>query len=314
MKDSFVIAIDGGGTKTLSALWGENGEFIAGAKEGPSNPLFVGEEKAGDAILSSVKRLLPYLPSKARGFLILGGGGRPQTPDELKALLPHWEFRSIGDHLPALRAALTKGEEGVVVRSGTGSFAIGQDKEGRTVSIDALGPLLGDEGSATDIGLMALRVVGEHFDGREYAPCLARRVMEYFNASSLWDLVSRLHKEGVKRHEIANLSRIVWECREEGPARRILYEAGRRLAKSALCAGRVLNLKAPAFYVGGGVFKAKEVFRAFKAKVRKHYPNAYMGYSPLEPLAGAFLLVMEWLGREVSEEMKRNLRKANELY
>ncbi|MBC7328092.1 hypothetical protein H5T87_08260 [bacterium] len=275
----FVIGVDGGGTKTFSALWDEEGNLISWAKEGPSNPLFIGWDKAKIAVVEAIKNVAINLPANAKGTIITGGGGTPSVRNELSKIFPDWKIYETGDVQTALRAALAPGEEGVVVRSGTGCFAVSQDKEGNIRIVDGLGPLLGDEGSATDIGLMALRAVGRHFLGKVHCPRLAEKVLESFNANSLGELIHRLHAEDVKRHQISALSRLVWECREEKVCREILYEAGRRLACSALRASELLNLKAPSFFVGGGVFKARDVFIAFRKRIKRVFP-----FAPVIPL------------------------------
>ncbi|MGC8843603.1 MAG: N-acetylglucosamine kinase, partial [bacterium] len=230
----FVIGVDGGGTKTLSALWDEEGNLISWGKEGPSNPLFIGWEEAEKAVVEAIKKVASQLPQNSRGTIVSSGGGTPSVREILRGLFPHWRIYETGDVETALRAALPLGVEGVVVRAGTGCFAVGQDKEGRRKIIDGLGPLLGDEGSATDIGLMALRAVGRHFMGKVYCPSLVEKVMENFSVQSLGELIHRLHEGNVKRHQISSLAKLVWECRNEGVCREILWEAGKRLASSAI--------------------------------------------------------------------------------
>jgi len=310
----FVIGVDGGGTKTLSALWDGEGNLLNWAKEGPSNPLFIGWEEAKRAVVTAVKRLTQNLPKNSLGSIITGGGGTPSARKELERLFPGWKIYETGDVETALRAALPKGKEGVVVRSGTGCFAVAQGTQGNMKIIDGLGPLLGDEGSATDIGLMALRAVGRHYLGKLSCPQLADKVMKHFSARSLGELIHRLHAEDVKRHQISALSKLVWECREEKACREILYEAGRRLASSALRAAEVLGLTNPSFFVGGGVFKARDVFLSFKRRIKKVYPFAPLDYSPLEPLAGAFIIAKERENEEVPAEQREKLKDINKLY
>ncbi len=310
----FIIGVDGGGTKTLSALWDEEGNLLCWAKEGPSNPLFIGWEEAKKTIVEAITNVAKKLPPHSQGSIITGGGGTPNTRRELEKLFSGWKIYETGDVETALSASLPKGKEGVVVRAGTGCFAVAQDSQGNKRIIDGLGPLLGDEGSATDIGLMALRAVGKHFLGKVNCPQLAKKVMEHFSAHSLSELIHHLHTENVKRHQISALSQLVWECREEKVCREILYEAGRRLASSALRAAEVLGLNTPSFFVGGGVFRSREVFFSFKRRIKRIYPYAPIDYSPLEPLAGAFILAKEVEGEEVPPEMREKLKVINEIY
>lgn len=310
----FIIAVDGGGTKTLCALWDEDGNLLSWVRKGPSNPLFIGWDEAKRAVVEAILEVKHCLPPHSLGTVITGGGGTPSARKELEEFLRGWKIYETGDVETALRAAVPKGVEGVVVRSGTGCFAVAQDSAGNIRIIDGLGPLLGDEGSATDIGLMALRAVGRHFLGKVNCPRLTEKVLNHFSANSLGELIHRLHGESIKRHQISALSRIVWECREEKVCREILNEAGRRLASSALRAAEVLKITNPPFFVGGGVFKAKDVFISFRRKIKKFHPLSKVDYSPLEPLAGAFILAKEKEGEEVPVEIREKLKEINKLY
>jgi len=307
----FIIGVDGGGTKTLCALWDEEGNLLNWSKEGPSNPLFIGWDEAKRAIVEAVKKVAGSLPPNSYGTIITGGGGTPRAREEISHLFPNWRILETNDVETALRAALPMGKEGVVVRAGTGSFAVAQDSMGNKKIIDGLGPLLGDEGSATDIGLMALRAVGRHFLGKANCPCLTEKVLRSFSANSVGELIHRLHAEGIKRHQISSLAKLVWECREERVCREILWEAGRRLAHSALKAAEYLKLENPCFFVGGGVFKGRDVFVSFKRAVRRAYPNAPVDYSPLEALAGAFIIAR---GGDVPPQIREKLKEVNKLY
>ncbi|MGC8842303.1 MAG: hypothetical protein ACP5QS_00005, partial [bacterium] len=72
-----------------------------------------------------------------------------------------------------------------------------------------------------------------------------------------------------------------------------------------------LQLSSPVFFVGGGVFKAREVFNSFKRAIRKSFSSAPVDYTPLEPLAGAFIIAK---GEEISPELREKLKEINKLY
>lgn len=102
---------------------------------------------------------------------------------------------------------------GIVVLAGTGAFVHGQTADGRQAQLDALGPLLGDHGSAYHIGRMALRAVGRADWHPRHSTTLVDPVYAACDALgdgpvNVWNLV-HFSLNNPDRAEIAALARIV---------------------------------------------------------------------------------------------------------
>jgi N-acetylglucosamine kinase-like BadF-type ATPase len=133
--------------------------------------------------------------------------------------------------------ALAHATAGIVVLAGTGAFVYGRSPAGAEVFLDALGPLLGDAGSAFDIGLRAIRAAARAGWGPRHATAMAAPLIEacaaYAGGKGGFDLVSYMlqHRD---RSELASLARIVDEHAEAGDvvARRVLEEAADAIAET----------------------------------------------------------------------------------
>lgn len=102
---------------------------------------------------------------------------------------------------------------GIVVLAGTGAFVHGQTSDGRQLQLDALGPLLGDHGSAYHIGRLALRAVGRADWHPRHKTTLVDAVYAACDAlrdgpTNVWNLVD-FSLNNPDRAEIAALARIV---------------------------------------------------------------------------------------------------------
>ena len=159
-----------------------------------------------------------------------------------------------GDEEIALDAAFAGGP-GILVVAGTGSNAIGRTDAGETFGAGGWGPVLGDEGSGTWIGLEAIRAAlrshdrdqlcdqfnGKPRDPNRTQPCidptsLLREIERLWRLNSLGELVTYANQRGDCDHpapEFASLAPIVARCAEHGDAlaAEVLTRAGVELAE-----------------------------------------------------------------------------------
>jgi N-acetylglucosamine kinase-like BadF-type ATPase len=99
----------------------------------------------------------------------------------------------VGDVVAAHAGALGGGP-GVLTISGTGAIALGVSPEGRATFVDGWGPVLGDAGSAVDVGRRGLVAAMRAHDGRSGgSPSLAAAAAARFG--DLDGLPGRLHAD-----------------------------------------------------------------------------------------------------------------------
>jgi N-acetylglucosamine kinase-like BadF-type ATPase len=172
-----LLGVDGGGTSTVAWLADATGRVLGRGVAGPSNPHAVGDSAARAALDAAIARAhdearLPRAPADA-ACLGIAGTARPAE----RTLLDVWtrdhawahRWTLVTDADLVLHAGCPQGW-GIAVIAGTGSIAVGRAPDGRTTRAGGWGPLLGDDGSAHDLVLRALRLVARRLDGREPVP------------------------------------------------------------------------------------------------------------------------------------------------
>jgi len=132
--------------------------------------------------------------------------------------------------------ALVGCSAGVVSLAGTGAFVFGRTQDGRELMLDALGPMLGDAGSAFDLGLRAVRAVGRATWHERHRTSLAEPLVAACRAYTGADRFSLVEYmlQCRDRSEIAGLARIVAAHAEAGDrvALRLVHETADALAET----------------------------------------------------------------------------------
>jgi N-acetylglucosamine kinase-like BadF-type ATPase len=194
------------------------------------------------------------------------------------------------EHEAALAACGILVSEGVAVVAGTGSSAVAMH-DGRSHTAGGWGAILGDQGSAYDIAISAIRDAIRSSEGIGPAlPVLERQVREHFGIESLWDLVGLFHGSGVRREQVADLCRVLAADAPDDPAIAARFEAaGCDLASLAVAAATSVftPAAAPDVAMSGGVWKAGAVVKtSFVDRVRAAYPNARFHRQVCPPAVG----------------------------
>jgi N-acetylglucosamine kinase-like BadF-type ATPase len=230
------------------------------------------------------------------GGVALGLPGYGETPTWSAALeslaesvfadLPH---RVYNDVRFALEGALP-GEPGVIVLSGTGSMAWGKREDGTEARTGGWGALLGDEGSAFDIGVGALRMACKAADGRGEKTALAMEIPASFGVSDMNGVLEVLSESlQLPRAQVAALARLVDELagRGDGVSLRLLEAAAKELEKHVVAITERLELPfdIPIAFAGGSFKSAflKDALtrrlnaRGFHTIVEPRFSPAYGG-------------------------------------
>jgi len=164
VRKTEIIAIDGGGTKTLLLRVRPDATIALCRKAGGSNPFDVPEWRSVVAGLMADQQA--NLAAAAFGMAGFGESGRlSRELEETLALLCPAPHSIHNDVDMACRGAFLN-RPGILLLSGTGSMAWGVGEDGETVRVGGWGSLFGDEGSAYWIGRLALAQLSQCLDGR----------------------------------------------------------------------------------------------------------------------------------------------------
>lgn len=109
------------------------------------------------------------------------------------------------------------GRPGIVVVSGTGSFAVGGYRRGSLQRTGGHGYLLGDQGGAYWLGKRALQAALADLDGTGPATSL-RRLVEQHSGQPLPELVRLVHQHPTDRSLLAQLAPLVEVAARPSPA------------------------------------------------------------------------------------------------
>lgn len=282
------LAIDVGGTKCDMLLADARGNILRRGRGSVSD----GEQGRGagrsePAILDALRQVLEGV--NFSGVLGVGHNGSEYILPILERALPSGSDIRLcteADMAFAIAGALS----GVVVCSGTGAFVHGRRSDGRRLHVDGVGPLLGDYGSAYQVGMQALRAAYRSSWHERHGTRLAGAVYRFSGGrsdgpSDPWhlDCEERQYLSGYQRgggrSEIASLAPLVDIEAERGDAtaRAILEKASQDLGENLRDVIDALELADgdwPLIATGGNLLRSSMIWNGLCAIARKLAPGS----------------------------------------
>jgi len=306
-----LLGVDGGGTATEVWLAEPGCRVLGRGAAGPSNAKAVGLEAARAALDSAIRAAFDdagIAPAPvAVACFGLAGFDRPEDRKILSGWVneARWADRQLlvndGD---LVVAAGTPDGWGVGLIAGTGSIAVGRAPDGRTARAGGWGHLIGDEGSAYNVVLDALRMVARRADGRDPRPAgrdpLTERLCAALGVVEPSQIVTALYAPEFRRARIAALAPDVLAACAEVPelSQRLLLPAGAALADTVAAVAIALGWPSgelPLATAGGFLLSAPIVLRELLDGLTRR------GYQPAvtpvpDPVRGAVILAERVLG------------------
>lgn len=306
---SYVLAIDGGGTKTTGVLADETGEIIAQATVGASNPNIV---KPSDLLktFSELKDKLKQENEEAfkrtdRLFAGISGTGHPsakQTVYEvIEDVMPSTVSITIdNDAIIALYSG-TLGKPGIVQISGTGSITYGVNGEGKRDRVGGWGHFVGEKGSGYGLGSDALQAAFSAHDKIGPGTILEDVLQDFFKKSSLPDIIPLIYQAENPKETIASLGRLVMEAADQGDAvaRDIIHQNGLYIGQ---CVSALINKifsdvkendEAIPVVLAGGLFNRVDLFQdVIEEELKKQLKPARIVIPDRSPVGGAVIAAL----------------------
>jgi len=284
----YVLGFDGGGTKTDCVLMDETGAILSRARSGPSNPSRVPLDSAYAALVESMDKALESVGKSAADIAgvcgaIAGAGLARAIPEFFRRL--QLKFPNAATIFPSTDLSMALSATGespsVLVIAGTGSVAIGRDISGTLEREGGLGPILGDPGSAYDIGRKAVVMEWRRFLKGEES-YLRNEILALFNCNwvELQDQIRANPDDALPR-----IFPLVAKAANEGDesARELLRSAAEDLAEMVEHVVERLHLGKDSFFLaktGGAFNRSAHLDDHFDELVRKIAPNARIGALP----------------------------------
>ncbi|HKW33462.1 MAG TPA: BadF/BadG/BcrA/BcrD ATPase family protein [Candidatus Acidoferrum sp.] len=283
----YVLGFDGGGTKTECVLMDETGAVLARSRSGASNAVNVGAKASAAALAEAGMEALRSIakPPSDVTFVLAGisGAGEPAVQAEIQANLrpcfPNATIVITSDLILSLASTLEI--PSLVVIAGTGSAVLGWTSPHRTSRAGGFGPIIGDAGSANDIGRKTVARCFQKFLNKENF-ALTDEILRIFDCT--WSLFVDLAREKptivfpkifpivAKKAEFGDLS-----------ARSILSMAAASLVDQVKEVVQQLQLRDASFFLArtGGVFDGSPFLKEqFDGLVGRLHPRARLGPLP----------------------------------
>ena len=297
-----VLGFDGGGTKTDCVLMDESGAILARARSGPSNPTSFGVEVSLASLSEAATDVLRTAGESGQdvAYLLAGVSGagemnmRWALQSGLQPKFPNATILITSDLVLSLGAT---GEiPSVVVIAGTGSAVLGRTTPVELARAGGFGPVIGDPGSAYDIGRKAVAICFQKHLNSDTFP-LGAKILESFQCkfNEFFDQ-ARSHPGAV----FPRIFPVVASAAETGDiaAQTLLTSATQDLRDQARQVIEKLKLRESDFFLAktGGVFDGSAFLNAqFDNLIREIAPKARIGPLPRSVAEAAAELAREAL-------------------
>jgi len=297
------IGVDGGGTHTRAVVADETGQELATASGGPSAVRPGTSAQSATTIARVVGDALAAIdgkPSAAR-MLVVGVAGvgreaeRAALTDALERLDLAEETTVLPDMYIALEDAFGDGP-GVLVESGTGSFACGRGPTGTVERCGGWGPICGDEGSGSWIGRRALSIITASADGREPETSLGSTVLAALQLREPVELIPWAAQ--ATPGALAAIAPVVMEAAATGDLRAnsLVSLAAEELMLHVRALGRRLfgdeRATIPLAMSGGLLAKGALLRKRLEHRLKAAVPGGLVSAQEVVPVRGAVRLAL----------------------
>lgn len=283
----YVLGFDGGGTKTECVLMDETGVVLARSRSGPSNAVNVGTQASAAALAEAGNKALQSAAKQSTdvAYILAGisGAGEPAVRTEIQEhLKPSFPKASIIITSDLVLSLAATGEiPSLVVIAGTGSAVLGRTSPLKPARAGGFGPIIGDRGSANDIGRKTTALCFQKFLNNEKF-ALSDDICRTFNCT--WSQFVDLARQQ-PTVIFPQIFPIVAKAAESGDAsaRALLTSSARDLQGQVLEVLRQLQLQNANFFLAktGGVFDGSPFLnKEFDRLVREIAPGVRIGPLP----------------------------------
>lgn len=310
------ITLDAGGSKCNAIMFDDELNILGRGLSGGVNTTQTSPEDSRANMVKCLEQLFKDVcPSEIEHIYLSFVGPVDVLMEELGKRTHVKEKIMLGEPKAGLLAGALR-SEGMLAIAGTGSdvfYITGERDPGRRDVVGAYGPIVGDQGSGTWIGLQALRAAVSGFEGWTPATCLTQLIMDEWQIDGVWGMVNRVHSSVAPFRTVASLAPLVGRAARQGDevALGIIKGAGDVMAEQALCLMRRIGEIPPGhrnMTACGGAWKAHPLmFDTFRARINAVHPDIDVQKPCFEHvMAGPVKLLLE---RGMDSDAARELLK-----
>ena len=303
------LGVDGGGTKSDAVLVDETGNVLAFGRAGSVHSLYIGSHAAYENYAESIRNALDGRHPQA-----LWVAGVPQRIFEHAGIeIPEAHF--VNAHESEMALAMALETHGIVVLAGTGSFVAAIGPAGERLTLDGLGPVLGDYGSGYQIGLAGMRAAMSSSWAPERKTALETLVPSELGVTSLHDVFDLVYAQHIGRSRVASVAKAVVRAAEDGDAvaRKIVLQAADDISDMLADVVHRLDLQDCdwAMVASGGIAQNCEMYWARVCeRALETAPNLRPIRPRVRPCVGAALLALREMGVPWTEELLAKIEQS----
>ncbi|MEM9926804.1 MAG: BadF/BadG/BcrA/BcrD ATPase family protein [Cyanobacteria bacterium P01_D01_bin.50] len=307
---TFVLGIDGGGSKTVCILMDDKYKILGSGEAGSSNYQSIGIEAAKYSILTAINQAMIISDNINIDAICLGlaGVGRGRDIEVIKKIINEIPVTKYikpqniiisHDALISLVGGIGN-DVGIVVAAGTGSIIFGRNHRGETKRVGGWGYILGDEGSAYKIAVTGMHMALLSYDGRLAYTSLVEDFKNHLGLSHIEELIEVVYRSGLGVKEIAALAPIVDNAAFEGDrfANMIIDDAVNELVRATYTVIDEIFVEEDFFEVvtTGSVWKSKsQIWKRFVSCIYEDFPKVKVILPRFEAVYGAGFLALKSL-------------------
>ncbi len=263
----YLLAIDGGGTKTEFLLTDCDKNEISRVRLGASNPVDIGIEETKKILERGIREVCDSINLREVAvFAGLSGGITGDNKRLIKEFLSQFNFSYCdngSDTENALEIALSDGN-GVAVIMGTGIIAFTQ-KDGTRHRIGGWGYHIDKGGSGYNFGSDALDCALKYIDGRDGSP-LIKELVEKRLGKPVPESIGDIYKGG--KSAVASFAPCVFEAYDNGDkyAEKIIDFNVREVCEIILAGCKHFEKGSEKVVICGGLGKHSHILKPFFEK------------------------------------------------
>lgn len=300
--ETYLVGIDGGGTKTVAKAVFLSGGAPVTITGGPLNLCSVTQEQAAATLHSLLAQIDLEMGEQAQCAGICIGSAGFSNPKTAPFLLACARKSSgcarvfvTSDVYIALCGAL-RAQSGIALIAGTGSICLGVDQAGGSWCAGGAGHLIGDEGSGYAIGRDILSAVFREMDGRGGKTILSALLASQKQLTSREEIIAFAYRDHADKSAIASLAPLLTEACEKRDrvALRIASAAARSLFELGRAVIERLSMQESNIALCGGVLQKDALIREeLTALFARRFPALGLVVSAQQPVDGAVFLARQ---------------------
>lgn len=321
---SFLLGIDGGGTKTTAVIADRNGRILGFSTAGGSNYQVSGEGGAIEALQAAIEGALSTSNVTIEEIAAAGLGLAGVDGPKERAIVERIVARSVpvkqrfleNDSLLVLRAA-TKSGVGVGLVAGTGQNCIARDREGQRLQIGGMGAISGDAGYSADLAFRTVMAAWRASDGRAPRSILTEEVAKALNLPFIEGAVDLASSGRFEDQDIRKILPVLFSAERNGDvlARRIIEDVAQVLSDAAHAALQGLSLQGEdrVVILGGAMLQLDDhraLADAVRDAIQRRDPSVRVERLTVPPVIGALLWARDLLGGDACVFAERVLSQA----